>query len=199
MFPAQFGDQENVSRQACLSPLDFFPAAPLQHLPGDHLQTILQPEHLQDTHYILRALSTFLSASFSPSLPVFLILSSSCSFSSLRFIILINSPVSQSVGHCPILSGLLGVFNFSACACVCVCSAGTFFVVSRVSPFKKNSNQTMFLSSSVFIPLSSPLSRGLTHLFVLLLPWDMCLFPIFYPLFHALPFSCLSSCCMSCF
>lgn len=60
--------------------------------------------------------------------------------------------------------------NFTASACVC--SIGTFFVASRVSPFKKNCNQTSFSSSPAHL-LSSRLYRGLTVLFVLLIRVDV--------------------------
>lgn len=144
--------------------------------------------HLQDTQHILRAA---LPSCLPPPPPP------SCFF--LAPLLpgahcLGKLAPSQSVGHCYICPG---GFNFGACARVC--SAGTFFAASRVSPFKKNSNQTPFPpSSSSLIPLSLPLSKGLTHLFVLPILCDMCLFPRFYPLFHVRPFSSLSSCCVSC-
>lgn len=111
---------------------------------------------ISKTHYILRALSSFLSFSFSLQLPLsFLrhvilsvVLPSSCSFSSPRVHYLYKLSLSQSVSHCHILSGLPRVFNFSTCACVC--SAGTFFAASRVSPFKEeqqSNNVSLFFHS----------------------------------------------------
>lgn len=52
-------------RQVCLSPLHSFSVGPPRRLPGDHLQTTLQPKHLQDTYYILRAPTFCLSPSLS--------------------------------------------------------------------------------------------------------------------------------------
>lgn len=42
-------------------------------------------------------------------------------------------------------------FYFSSC--ICVCPVKMFFATLRVSPLKRNSNQTMFLSSSTLILL----------------------------------------------
>lgn len=183
MFPTQliwWFNPANFLRQVGLSPLHFFSISPLWHLPGDHLQTIIQPEQASPRHILHPESSLHLPVSL--LLPVSFL---TCSFlSCVSFFLSFFLPrvhylhklsLSQSVGHCHILSGLPRVFNFSACACVC--SAGTFFAASRVSPFKKNSNHTMFLSSSTLIPLSSRLSRGLTHLLVLLILCDTCLFP----------------------
>ena len=68
-------------RQVCLSPLHFFSTCPQWHLPGGHLQTILQPERLQDTYYILRALQ--LPVLFLTHVIVSLVLPTSCSAGSL--------------------------------------------------------------------------------------------------------------------
>lgn len=76
----------NFLRKVCSSPLYFFSIS-LWNVPGDHLQTIIQPEQASPRHILHPESSLYLPVFTHTLLRSF----SSCSFSSLGFIIFINS------------------------------------------------------------------------------------------------------------
>lgn len=118
--------------------------------------------------------SSFYRLPLSPSFPLFPHLSFFLFlFPPSGFIIFVNSIVCPSPAHCHILSSLPESIGFQH---VCSCLLCGDVLVRRHLLFKKNGNP-MCLSTSALIPLFSLLSRGLTHLFVLPVLWDVCLFP----------------------
>lgn len=127
-------------------------------------------EHLQDTHSILRARSAFLSFSTRPP-------SGSLSY--------------QKVSRSPPPSHPRSVSFRCVCACLLcgdiLCSAPECHLLRRTA-IKQHFPSSCSPGSS---RLSPRLSRGLTSLFVLPVCGVAPL--VFYPPFHALLFSCLST------